>query len=273
MLIQPTAQFFKRDVVPLGNGVNTTAAGTTITPSASANTKGAYAQLIASTAAPTREAVVHLYANVGQSTPGTSWLVDIAIGASGSEVVVMSNLCVFTPVQYLHGFLSIALPISIPAGSRISARCQTNIASSTDTIKAKLMTFRQGFGGGGVDNLNTSLATGFGTTVTPANGSKSAYVQLIAATARAYKGVFFSIDHQNTNGAYYATYQFDFAIGAAGSEVIFLPDWFIGDSGNFFYLDKVPFLSVSIPLGSRISVRAQANDTPSIVGVSAFGVY
>jgi hypothetical protein len=110
---------------------NTT--GTTLTASSSTNTKGSYAQLSAST--PRDYLALWAYFDALNTTAtNAAYLCDIAIGAGGSEKVIIPNL--FQQCSSVAGngpFLSgIAgpFPICIPAGTRVAARIQATTASA-----------------------------------------------------------------------------------------------------------------------------------------------
>jgi hypothetical protein len=110
-------------------GISTaTSIGTLVTASATANVKGSYAALTASTA--------HDYSGVvlciDPLAAGTvNYLVDFAIGASGSEMVIAPNMSVSVISSRLF------LPIAIPAGTRVAARCQSSTLS--DTLHASII--------------------------------------------------------------------------------------------------------------------------------------
>lgn len=109
--------------------------GTRLTTSASINTKGSWAQLIASTA---RDYRAILPCVIPRGTSGTvvHHLADIGIGAAASEAVLLPDLWA---VQAIGGAASAVggfrplIPCEIPAGSRVAARSQATVASqSTD---------------------------------------------------------------------------------------------------------------------------------------------
>jgi hypothetical protein len=115
--------------------VNTSA--TTITPSATIDTLGAYTQIVSATA----RDYVGLFSMMDFAGTGapTSFLVDIAIGASGSEIVLLpkrniyggdvtNNLCPPYGGFQLFNFI----PINIPTGTRLSARTQASKASAAN---------------------------------------------------------------------------------------------------------------------------------------------
>lgn len=99
--------------------------GTAVTPSGTQSVKGSYVQLTAATTAPIHALMVMAQCT-GSSPPVGLYAVDIAVGGSGSETIVL-------PDQVMQventGYLSPLSPqfvpcsLSIPSGVRLSARC------------------------------------------------------------------------------------------------------------------------------------------------------
>ena len=95
-----------------------------------AGAKGAYTELIASTA----KRVTALFLHVRSANVSQVFLVDIATGAVGSEVVNISNIQLnkasgsFDSVQYFF------LPIDIASATRVAARASSSLATDTITI-------------------------------------------------------------------------------------------------------------------------------------------
>lgn len=106
-----------------------TTLGTVVTPSATANTLGSYAQLTASTS----KDYVGIFAYPDDQKVGSAVkaLVDIAIGGAGSEIVIIpqNQVSLGTSTGNYCGALPWR-PISIPAGTRIAARAQAAAAST-----------------------------------------------------------------------------------------------------------------------------------------------
>lgn len=108
--------------------VSGTTTGTTITSSASANNKGTYTQIVAATARDYDAFAIWGYLS---GSTGTAILLDVAIGAAGTERVILPNV-------YLEGNGPKStpggmdfIPLRIPAGTRIAARSQSSTASLT----------------------------------------------------------------------------------------------------------------------------------------------
>ena len=114
-------------------GADTTdSGGTAIDAGATANTKGAFAVLSSSTADPMKAMVVVLMpSTLVIPATLTTVLIDLAIGAAASEVLVVSNLFWrrSNNVNSDNGTSVGPFLVDIPAGTRVTARCQ---ASSTD---------------------------------------------------------------------------------------------------------------------------------------------
>lgn len=117
-------------------GVNAaSSSGTVITPDSNANVKGAYSELIASTTLPIHEMLVTIQGASATMTTSSAYLIDIAVGAAGSERVVYSNYPMksfaFLGVEAVYYTFPLYLPLSfqIPVGSRLSARCQSGEAT------------------------------------------------------------------------------------------------------------------------------------------------
>lgn len=107
-----------------------TTRGTTIDGGVTANAKGAYVQLSASTECDVSEIIIATGGTGTAAAAGAHFLVDLAIGAGGSEQIILPNLWFrvgsassgFSPLPEVVG----PLPVAIPAGSRVSARCQSS---------------------------------------------------------------------------------------------------------------------------------------------------
>lgn len=108
--------------------------GTSVDPGGSANTKGAYSQLTASTTYPIR-ALTWYFPNQGNGArTAADWLVDFAIGAAGSEQVIVPNVSIRTFANVLVPGIQ-TLPVGpIPAGTRLAVRAQCNTADPTDRL-------------------------------------------------------------------------------------------------------------------------------------------
>lgn len=114
--------------------------GLQIDPGGSANTKGAYVQLTASLSVEIGGFLL-CFDSQGTTTGTTGavdWLVDIAVGASGSEQVILPNLavCGYSAGgdSFIFGSTVPYIPMPIPAGGRISVRAQCSTAATPDRL-------------------------------------------------------------------------------------------------------------------------------------------
>lgn len=109
--------------------------GVTVDPGGTANTLSSWVQITAS--APNNFNALMVAIGNGQRSVASntaSWLVDIAIGAAGSEQVIikqlfamsMGNTTFFITPNFFGPF-----PCNIPAGTRIAARAQCNTNGAT----------------------------------------------------------------------------------------------------------------------------------------------
>ncbi len=164
--------------------------GTTITSSASANTKGSYTSLVDPTDFPSYGIWIRI-GDVGASAAVTDMLVDIAFGPTGggNEEIIIPNLNVSgagTLITYPHKVFF--FPVYVPTGTRVSARCQDTAGSDTCVIAiwlgqdALLSPMR-----GKVTDYGAVIASSRGTLVTPGNATYGTWTQLDASLDYAHR--------------------------------------------------------------------------------------
>ncbi len=273
---------------PLGleicNGTSSGASATAVLASASANTLGSWVQLVASTGSD----CCFLRVDIGGfNGAGPNGAVDIGVGAGGSEVVVISQLMVAHRDPNGAAQVDYFIPVSIPSGTRIAARCQCHAINDGTFVGVSWFdgAHTQVEGYAGVDSLGFTAASTQGTTIDPGAtaGTKGAYAQLTASTTRDYAGLFFAFDALNvTTGTTNNTdgFEIDVAIGAAASEVIIVPDIHVLKEYMSTVVGFQPKCSeifwAPIPSGTRVAVRCQCSTntaTERLLGVTAYGIY
>ena len=256
--------------------VDTGSRGTTITASASTNTKGSYSEIIASTAF----SAMGFWLLVFNPSAQGRFLIDLAIGGSGSEQIIVPNFFTAQP-SAKEGVAHAFFPMSIPAGTRLSARCQSNVASiATDVIVLLL-------GGGNhplrsgqlVEAYGPITSTTSGVTIDPGGTAhtKGAWAELIGSTARAIHTLVVMANNQNNGTHSFGTTLFDIAIGGAGSEQLVIPNIVRmtdggPDTDSPQYLGTFP---LTIPAGTRIAARSQCSSidaTDRLTYMTAYGV-
>lgn len=251
-------------------GSSLTTGGTAV--AGALNTPGAWVQIIASTAIDTQWAHASIFPTQNSSTRVAF---DIGVGAAASEVAIVNKL-LSTSNTGRNGLGDFEFPFVVPAGSRISARSSNS--ASTDTSWINLRLFDTAFQGaeaaGGVDAIGFTAASTKGTTLTAgAAGVKGVYAQIIASTARDYAGFFFVMDSSSIATADFGLV--DIAVGAGGSEVIFIPN--VGICVITATL-TIPLSSKifwrPIPSGSRLAARvAFQNNVSPTINMTIYGIY
>lgn len=247
--------------------------GTVVTANASANTKGTYAELIAATSFDAGGILVILSRAPGGSTAPV--LCDIAIGAAASEQVLIPNLATdnsitgsLDPVYFF--------PISIPAGSRLSARSQSSTGSIAIQVTAYLVagSFFMPGGLGRAEGCGPLTGTSLLTSIdggATAN-TKGAYAQLIASTSFSYSAIVLGITRLNDSARTTCTWLFDLAVGASSSEQVIIPDLMLRchSSNDEVGPCVIGPLPIDIPAGTRLSARTQCST--NVAGDRAFGL-
>ena len=221
------------------------------------NTKGAYAQIVAS--APT-DAIGILLCCV--SSNAAYFLGDVAIGAGGSEQIVIPNLGISSSGQSNIGVSPLFIPLLIRQGTRVAVRVQAS--SGTPTSLVKIIFIAASFAGaigrppGRYEDWGADTANSFGTAVTAGNATKSAYTQLKASTGLTARWVILETESVTADSQQVTM---DFATGAGGSEQVIVPDIVFADG----CLGSSAILPLQIPQGSRVAVRVAASGgTPSV---------
>jgi len=117
--------------------------GTTVTPSGTANVKGSYAQLTASTTRPIHALMVMVQGSTNTHLSAT-YAVDIAVGGSGSETVIIPDHAVVADTnEYLQPMSPDFYPLStaIPAGVRLAARCTVTTGTVATPVEVAVYGF------------------------------------------------------------------------------------------------------------------------------------
>lgn len=257
-----------------GSRVLTNQNAVTATASGTANTKGSYAVLATATTFFSPYLVVIISFNTE-----AAYLIDVAIGASGSEVIILADLHYSGRVDVP---MFVGLPLAVPNGSRITIRCACSTASATITATVQVL-------GSGMDlpvprNIFTTYgqvaSASLGTQIDPGSSgvitTKGSYVQITSSTTRSHKGLLMCIGNQGLIGATSASWLIDVAVGAPGSEVVQISNYRVTASAADTILPSPsPIYPVSIPAGSALSVRASCNVGTSparLIGVVLYGI-
>lgn len=235
--------------------------GTTVT-SGAADTKGSWVELTASTNFD-YDSIDILIRDSGTALAN---LLDIAVGGSGSEEVILENLLLGrsdgSGDRVIH---TVRLPFHIKKGSRIACRHQADNATSILFVMGRgyssNFTGIQALGKAvtyGADTVNTKgVVIDPGTTV----DTKGSWVELSAATSDNIKAILFRIGNNLNAAPSLNSFLFDIAIGGSGSEEIVVADIpaYTQATSDLTYGDII--IPLAIKAGSRLAVRSQSTET------------
>jgi hypothetical protein len=229
-------------------------------------TVNVWVQLTASSPCDAQALYIQLYSDAATTY---NYSISIGVGAAGSETAIITDLVFYSPSPVREGVL---LPVTIPAGTRISARPQWGVGSGV-TCSVILLdgSFCDTSGFSGVDTIGI-VSHYYGTSVVPSAtaNTKGSFTQIIASTARDYAGFLLGFDNVS-GGADSNVRLWDFAIGSAGSEIVILPNIMVKMQS---YHSLQPYIPMDIPAGTRISARNQATLASAAgAGCYLYGVY
>lgn len=238
-------------------------AAASATASASANTKGAWTEVVASLGYDA-SALLWCPKYIGGDSLSTCGLYDIGIGGAGAEVVLvpdlfLSTLCGITENGVISEGQTVILPVRIPRGTRVATRCQASTGSRS--VGAQL-----GFVGSTFKSLRgLSRATAYGITAASSRGTNitvptapgpSAWVQLTASTTATMRAIAVAFGPVTTWSNHVSAI-FEVAVGAAASEKAFWGLSFlwrpIGNHQDWSQIHGA--FPCNIPAGTRLSAR------------------
>lgn len=256
-----------------------------MTSSATVNEPGAWVQALSNAAISASDTIVCLCIRCIGNNQGTgvdaSALMDVGIGAAGSEVVIAPDIAVGGGANTTGAGTNFALPIKIPGATRIAIRFRCAQASRTYIIQQVV------FSGEiedskfadqlptSVDTLGTSTATSSGTAMSGASGT---WVEITSSTTKEYQAlaVIPSGPQDTTGGPATTIFTLQLGIGASGSEKV------LAHAGGFMNANGVVFPRDSnlatatfgglIPAGTRIAVRHDLASDPGRVAACVIGV-
>lgn len=224
----------------------------------STDTKGSYKELTSGT---TEGGFLTLCLNTAYRT--CAYLVDVAIGASGSEQIILSNLYAVNHGNYDFTSHSFYTGLYIPAGSRLALRCQCSLASKWLDACAVINGF--GFSPEGyqkAETLGADTSNSNGTVVDPGatKDTKGSWVQFSSGTTIAAKHLIFMPGANDNWARRYVAFKVDIGLTASPGDAIIVPDLALYQ--NSYTMPGPPYaFPLDIPIGSEVHVRAEANNT------------
>lgn len=241
-----------------------TAANVTVTNGA-ANTKGSWTQVVAATTDEWHGFYVQM-TTTGVSATNTARLVDIGIGAAGSEVVVVADMS----MGHYSVPHAVFIPLLIPKGVRVAVRSAGVIASDGKSVAI------HGIAGVGAcppwiyrrcTTYGTDSANSRGTAVNlPATANTDgAWTQLVASTTYDHRAFMITVGLGRGGTTVTAcNAAFRIGVGGSGSEVDLTNyAWqYVSGTSENYDPGRVPRWTAqqhSVPAGSRLSVAAKGN--------------
>jgi hypothetical protein len=226
------------------------------------NTKGPWSELTACASLSTTWVFLNAYPDWDSLRRGV--LLDIGIGAAGSEVPNLLDLQVHYGTNTNGPFAYGVMPLALPSSERISIRAQQHL-TGTLTVGCQMILVACPLG----NVPPISQWTTMGADETTSRGVNlpvtSAWAQISASTPSPFRGILASIG-DNGSGAGTAPLTVDIGVGAAAAEVIIHQIQVIARGGEGMH-PKMYFFPCSIPAGTRIAAKVESSNafSPSIV--------
>jgi hypothetical protein len=238
----------------------------TATASATPNTKGSWVEIITTSAFEAEGILIASQVQIATAATDSSMLLDIGLGAIGSERVLVSNI----PYGHTWWGQRQFFPIRIPSGERVAVRVQSAIASKADDFTCELV------GGSGNAPLQCGgVATTYGASTATSNGValtdggvanvKNSWTQITSSTTRPIRWLVPVLGGTPANTNFVVdNCLVDIGIGGAGSEAVLLPNLPVSNSaGEDLRSMSSPYpIAVNVPAGTRLSARFQQSAAP-----------
>lgn len=254
-----------------------------VSDTSAAHSKGAWTQLIASTGVD----AAWVSFSYRPQTVGRVHLIDLGVGAAGSEIPILSNIPHFYNSTLAQTFGGVTVPLHVPKGSRIAARNQCDASAGSQVFYlARILPDAMGSVGSQsiADTYNADTTTSRTLVAVDPGGTantKGSYAELAAATTQDYSGFFLGFTAGSATNSSSSNQQFilDLAVGASGSEKIIVPNIIMNGYSNTsltaFRPANTPYFPIPIPAGCRIAARAQSSATDAngrLIGVTFHGI-
>jgi len=208
------------------------------------------------------------------SATNTDSLLNLYIGAAGSEVLFIDSLLAGWSGGTANGPpRSYWFPVRIPRGTRISGELRALIASDTIEVLVELgVSNGAHWVGSGVETLGEDTAASEGTDVTPGSAAESTFVD-IGTTGRRYRYIVPGVMGNNDTTLLAGLTAWD--VGVGGVVYQGMEDWANADNSTE---TQAPWTEqgfwCDIPSGTALQLRAAHHSTPSGLQTAAlYGVF
>lgn len=263
-------------------GTSSAEYGATVTASAStAHTLGSYAEVTASTPYDAWGVTVTI-SNIGTAaSTNTRSLVNIAVGAASSEVVIIPNLICGQAGAWNSASIGPVIyhfPILVLAGSRIAANFQSLALSDTASVNVWLHQHRipGKWYGQRVTAYGISTAASNGTSHTHGNNAYATTTQLTASTDNPIKYLQLGVDLQTQTAG--ATKRGLIRIAAGSSTNYIVSGLPFRESTTLETMDFahanfiLSHMQFNIPAASYLGIGAMMNATGAARSYALYGV-
>lgn len=244
----------------------------TVTGSGSNNTKGSWVEIHAGL---TKD-VYGLNLNILGWPLNRDMLLDIGVGAAGSETVLVSNIQHSSVPAAAYATGCVTIPIFIRRGTRIAMRSQAHVATAAPQIVTHfqhLNPYRRLYRHSETWGANTAVSGG--TTVDPGAVANTlgSWTQLVASSSRRMRAFIVCCGNMSNSARSTYSWQFEVGVGGAGSEVAFAKGGLWSQTVNDYVTPQFygPFWA-DVPAGSRVSVRSQCSGTDATDRLVYFSV-
>lgn len=249
---------------------------TTITGAAGANTESAWAQVLP--AAGITADGFWLFVNYPAIT--ADFLYDIGVGGAGSEVVLVENILVNATPLGLVAPYSVYIPLLIPAGARVAARCQSSDAAASPSLDIQLVK------GGVHAAMRCRRATTYGANTADSGGvsidpggtinTKGAWTELAPAVEYPIDYMVVGIGGQNNGARTTMDHLVDIGFGPAGAEQVAVANIHVRQltGGNALFPSVHMRWPTRVPAGQRLVARQSSTNsdaTDRLIDVSVVG--
>jgi hypothetical protein len=202
-----------------------------------------------------------------QSANAASYAIDIGISDGTNTWVIAEAIMATNSSTGAQISAGLILPLHIPDGSIIRARCMCSTGSAT--IQVTINGCTQGINGshGYARMVNiTTLASSAGVVCTSGSANTKARTQVVASSSVDVAAVvaMFRMGSSTTS------YCLDVEAGSAGSEEVIFPNHFLrGQTVNEY--QPSPIIARYFPSGTRFSVNMQAISASQTARVTLYG--
>lgn len=240
----------------------------TVTASGTAHAVGAWSEAITNLSADADVIWVEPVQTSGNAD-NTGTLLDIGVGAAGSESVIVSTV----PVGWSRSDLIIgvrwAIPVpTIASGSRVAIRCRSAQASKSFTCVVD--SGRSGLDVAGVDTIGADTSASRGTNIP----SRNTWTQIGGSTSVAYQAVLLCPTLGNTTGVSGEMVVFSLGVGPSSDSVTTLTAKQCQTTNNevLGFGGLNPTAIETVPSGSKLWVKTDAGTTRNYYDVILLGV-